>query len=81
MQVSSEEVAAAPEAEPLDSYVMVDKADVMDAMATFVAAYLMQLPEAQNLKPDELQKALGGAIAVRSCSMDMSCVKLHDAAK
>ena len=65
MQVSSEEAAAAPEPEPLDAYVMVEKDDVMDAMATFVAAYLMQLPEAQHLKPQELQQALGGAIAVR----------------
>ena len=54
-----------PEPEPLDSYIMVEKDDVMDAMAAFVAAYLMQLPEAQHLKPDELQRALGGAIAVR----------------
>ena len=50
--------------EPLDEYVMVEKDDVMEAISEFVATYLMQLPEAQNLKPEELQRALGGAIAV-----------------
>ena len=45
---------------------MVEKDDVMDAISSFVAAYLVQLPEAQHLKPDELQRALGGAIAVRA---------------
>ena len=69
LQVSTEEVDAAKEVEPLDSYVLVEKADVMAAMADFVAAYLMQLPEAQHLKPQELQKALGGAIAVRFASV------------
>ena len=64
MQVSSEEAAEAPPLEPLDEYVMVEKDDVMEAISAFVAAYLVQLPEAQHLKPDELQRALGGAIAV-----------------
>ena len=47
---------------------MVEKDDVMDAISSFVAAYLVQLPEAQHLKPDELQRALGGAITVRTYS-------------
>ena len=47
---------------------MVEKDDVMDAISSFVAAYLVQLPEAQHLKPDELQRALGGAIAVQAGS-------------
>ena len=64
-QVSTEEVLEAKETEPLDGYVMVEKDDVMEAMATFVAAYLMQLPEAQHLKPHELQTALASAIGVR----------------
>ena len=68
VQVSSEEAAEAPPLEPLDEYVMVEKDDVMEAISAFVAAYLVQLPEAQHLKPDELQRALGGAIAVCFCA-------------
>jgi hypothetical protein len=44
--------------EPLDSYVLVSKDDVLEAMGSFVAAYLAQLPQAQNLQPAELQLAI-----------------------
>ena len=56
--------AAGPAPEPLDSYVMVEKNDVVEAIGAFVAAYLMELPEAQNLKPEELQKAVAVAFKV-----------------
>ncbi|EIE24028.1 hypothetical protein COCSUDRAFT_47107 [Coccomyxa subellipsoidea C-169] len=47
-----------PENEALESYVMVQKDDVLEAIGTFVAAYLAELPEAQNLPPAQLQAAL-----------------------
>lgn len=46
------------EEEALGSYVLVEKADVLDAIGTFVAAYLATVPEAQHMKPAELQQAL-----------------------
>jgi hypothetical protein len=42
----------------LDSYVVVDRHDVVDAIGSFVAAYLATLPEAQNMQPKQLQQAL-----------------------
>lgn len=44
--------------EMMDQYVLVNKADVLDAIGSFVAAYLVTIPEAQNLQPAELQNAL-----------------------
>ena len=55
-----------PPREPLDSYVMVEKEDVLEAIGTFVAAYLVQLPEAQNLSPAELQQAVRRSFKVES---------------
>ena len=46
------------EQEGLGGYVLVEKEDVLDAIGTFVAAYLATVPEAQNMKPAELQQAL-----------------------
>ncbi|KAL0054096.1 hypothetical protein WJX82_003687 [Trebouxia sp. C0006] len=46
------------EEEALGSYVLVEKEDVLDAIGTFVAAYLATVPEAQHMKPAELQQAL-----------------------
>ena len=51
--------------EPLDSYVIVEKDDVLEAIGTFVAAYLAELPQAQKLQPKELQTALRNAFKVR----------------
>ncbi|KAK9806476.1 hypothetical protein WJX73_001182 [Symbiochloris irregularis] len=48
--------------EPLDDYVMVSQEDVVDSIGTFVAAYLMQLPEANKMKPEELQVAIKDAL-------------------
>lgn len=62
MKVSREDSQAS--AEPLDSYVLVEKEDVLEAIGTFVAAYLVSLPEAQKMKPEELQKAVGRALKV-----------------
>lgn len=53
-----------PHNEALDSYVIVQKDDVLEAIGTFVAAYLAELPEAQNLPPAQLQAALKTAFKV-----------------
>lgn len=53
-----------PAAEPLESYVMVEREDVVEAIGAFVAAYLVQLPEADKLKPEELQVAVKHAFLV-----------------
>jgi hypothetical protein len=52
------EAQGAPPVESLDQYVVINKADVLDAIGSFVAAYLVTIPEAQNLQPVELQNAL-----------------------
>ena len=64
MHVQVDADAAGPAPEPLDSYVLVNKDDVVDAIGTFVAAYLVQLPEAEKLKPEELQAAVRQAFQV-----------------
>ena len=56
-----------PTVEALDSYVVVEKQDVLEAIGTFVAAYLVTLPEAQNMKPAELQAAVKRAFKVSIC--------------
>eukprot|EP00892_Ulva_mutabilis_P004751 jgi/Ulvmu1/2648/UM014_0100.1 len=43
---------------PLGSWTVVDKTDAVDAMASYLAAWLSQTPEAQNLEPKQLQAAL-----------------------
>ena len=43
---------------------MVNREDVVDALSTFVAAYLVQLPEADKLRPEELQEAVKHACQV-----------------
>jgi len=60
--------ADVPHLEALDSYVIVQKDDVLDAIGTFVAAYLAELPEAQNLQPAQLQAALKTAFKVSTIS-------------
>ena len=52
------------EEEGFGSYVLVEKEDVVDAMGTFIAAYLATVPQAQNLKPADLQQALTTALKV-----------------
>ena len=59
------EAAAGAEGEALDSYVVVDREDVLDAMGAFIAAYLASLPEARNLQPAQLQAALKQAFQAR----------------
>ena len=57
--------AASPQSEePLDSYIMVEKEDVLEAIGSFVAAYISELPQAQNLPPAELQLAITKAFKV-----------------
>jgi hypothetical protein len=45
----------------IDSFVWVQKQDVLDAMAAFVAEYLATIPEAQHMQPKELQAAIAGS--------------------
>ena len=49
----------------LDSYMVVDRHDVVDAIGSFVAAYLATLPEAQHMQPKQLQQALKQAFQVQ----------------
>ena len=53
-----------PEQEDLQSYVVVERQDVLDAIGTFVAAYLATIPQAQDLPPKELQAAVARAFRV-----------------
>jgi hypothetical protein len=39
-------------------YVLIDHDDVINALATFIAAYIVALPEARHMKPADLQKAV-----------------------
>ena len=52
------------EEESFGSYVLVEKEDVIEAIGTFVAAYLATVPQAQNMKPADLQQALTSALKV-----------------
>ncbi len=61
------------EEEALGSYVLVEKEDVLDAIGTFVAAYLATVPEAQHMKPAELQQALTSTFRVSA-----SCTHLNN---
>lgn len=49
---------------PLGSWTIVDKSDAVDAMASYLAAWLSQTPEAQNLDPLQLQAALLSSLKV-----------------
>lgn len=50
------------EAEGLsEGWELVEKEEVLDAMALFIAAYIQAHPQAMNMKPQELQQALSGA--------------------
>ena len=51
------------EPEPLDSYVLVEREDVIEALAVFIARFVASHPEAANLPPAKLQQALSGALA------------------
>lgn len=54
---------------PLGTWAVVDKADAVDAMAAYLAAWLSQTPEAQNLDPRQLQAALLNSIKVSHISL------------
>lgn len=54
----NEVIEGLAEEEAFGSYVLVEKEDVLDAIGTFVAAYLATVPEAQHMKPADLQQAL-----------------------
>lgn len=45
-------------AESTGDYVLIDHDDVVNALASFIAAYLVTLPEAQSMKAQDLQKAV-----------------------
>ncbi len=72
-----EEVPRPPE--PLDSYVMVEKSDVLEAIGVFVAAYLASMPEAQDLQPKQLQAALTQTFKVRACAPAVLYIPRHAA--
>lgn len=43
---------------------MLNREDAVEAMAYYIASYLSKVPEAQQLNPIELQKALGSTFQV-----------------
>ena len=51
----------------LDGFVVVSKEDAVDAMASYLAAWLSSVPEAQNMDPKKLQHAL--LTTVKVCSL------------
>ena len=71
LRLQEEESAPRPP-EPLDSYVMVEKSDVLEAIGQFVAAYLASMPEAQDLQPKQLQAALTQTFKARRALLSMS---------
>ena len=44
--------------ESTGDYVVVEHSDVVDALAAFLAAYIVALPEAQSMEPKQLQRAV-----------------------
>lgn len=66
MQPGTEELDAL-----LGSYVIVSHDDAVNAMACYIAAWLSNVPEAQQLEPAQLQQAVLQGVKVRSA---------HDAA-
>lgn len=80
MLLAAQALEGLVEEEALGSYVLVEKEDVLDAIGTFVAAYLAIVPEAQHMKPAELQQALTSTFRV-CCSFDLqSCciLRMHN---
>lgn len=64
MAVFCQVIEGLVEEEALGSYVLVEKEDVLDAVSTFIAAYLATIPEAQHMKPTDLQQALTSTFQV-----------------
>lgn len=52
---------------------MVEKEDVLEAIGSFVAAYLAELPQAQDLPPAELQLAIKRAFKA-SDPWNIACI-------
>ena len=50
--------------EATGEYVVVEHSDVVAALSQFIAAYLVSLPEARNLEPRQLQRAVAMACGV-----------------
>lgn len=52
-----------PEPEPLTAYVLVEREDVVEALALFIARFVASHPQAAHLSPDKLRSALSSALA------------------
>ena len=50
--------AEPPARERLQEWQLVDQQDVLDAVASFIAAYMLEQPEARGMSPEKLQAAL-----------------------
>lgn len=50
----------------LDGFVVITKEDAVEAMASYLAAWLSSVPEAQNMEPKQLQRALLTTVKVFS---------------
>ena len=47
-----------PAGERLQDWQLVDQQDVVDAVASFIAAYMLEQPESRGMSPEKLQAAL-----------------------
>ncbi|KAL8037755.1 hypothetical protein ABFX02_11G058600 [Erythranthe guttata] len=52
------------EADP-DDYVLVGEEDIMDGIASFMAAYLLSLKQTKDLTPNQLQAALSKTFSMK----------------
>lgn len=51
----------------LDGFVVITKEDAIEAMASYLAAWLSSVPEAQHMDPKKLQHALMTTVKVCPC--------------
>ncbi len=61
---SEEQLSGVPSQE---EFVMVEKQHAIEAMAFYIAACIMDMPESNSLTPKQLQAALVEALRVRAC--------------
>jgi hypothetical protein len=62
----------------LGSFVVITKEDAVEAMASYLAAWLSSVPEAQNMDPKKLQQALLTSVKVCRGTCGLACLVLAD---
>ena len=48
--------------EATGDYILIEHSDAVDALASFIAAYIVALPEGRGMEPKELQRAVQQAL-------------------